>query len=125
MASTEFVVFREALGRQTASLGAIAEPILQVGGGDRPCPAGRILPGQAFAQSEDLDVGQAAVLVALQAHALAARHFRRLIQGEDQQLAVFADDRDVIAGGRRDSRDLGGRIGQNKSVFGMVHYFEL
>ena len=39
-------------------------------------------------------VGDAAVLVALQPHALAARHLRHLVEREDQQLAVLADDRD-------------------------------
>ena len=37
---------------------------------------------------------QAAVLVALQAHALAARHLVHLLQREDQHLAVLADDGD-------------------------------
>ena len=43
----------------------------------------------------------AAVLVALQAHALAAGHLRHLLDREDQELAVLADDRDVVALGLR------------------------
>src|SRR3712207_6880224 len=46
----------------------------------RPDAARRILPGQALGQRECLGVGDAAVLIALQAHALAPRHLGQLRQ---------------------------------------------
>ena len=50
---------------------------------------------------------QAAVAVALQDHARAARHLRHLVEREDQQLAVVADHRDVVAvGGHAEQRLL-------------------
>ena len=63
-------------------------------------------PGQPVGQAEHLCIRQPAVLVALQDHAGAARHLRHLVQREDQQLAVVADDRDVVALGRHAKRRL-------------------
>ena len=66
------------------------------------CAPGRILPGQSLGAGEDLRVGNAALAIFLQAHALAARHFRHLIERENEQLAVLPDDRDMIADRRDD-----------------------
>ena len=75
-------------------LGPLAPPFLQVG---RPEAATvRVLqpgfPGEAGG------VGQTAILVFLQIDALALRQLGHLVDWEDQQLAVFAHHRDVIAG---------------------------
>ena len=48
-------------------------------------------------ERENLDVADPAILVFLQADALAARHFRHLLQRKDQKLAVLADHRHMIA----------------------------
>ena len=60
---------------------------------------GRIEPGQAFLLAEHAHIRQAAVLVALQDHALAARHLVHLVEREDQHLAVLADGGDHVAVG--------------------------
>ena len=65
-----------------------------------------ILPGQSRIHGEKLGVEHAAILVFLQPDALAARHLRHLGKREDQQLAVLADDRDVVARQRHAERAL-------------------
>src|SRR4029077_7032182 len=82
----EFAGLGEALWRQTAGLGAHAPPIAQIR--EREAPAGRGDIGQAVFLREGLRVGPPAILVALQAHALAARHLRQLLQRKEQKLAV-------------------------------------
>ena len=54
-------------------------------------------PATALLDGEGARVGNAAVLVFLQADALAARHFGNVGEREDQHLAVVADDGDVVA----------------------------
>ena len=73
---------------------------------ENEAPPCRVDIGQALLLGEGLYVGQAAILVALEAHALAARHLGQLLQGEQQELAVVADDRDAVAFGRRAHRSL-------------------
>src|ERR671910_535066 len=106
----ELVRLRETLRREPAGLGAVGDPVPQVLLGDRPGASGGVPPGQAFLELEDLRVGNAAVLVALKAHALAARHFGHLLDGEDQELAVLADDRNVVALGLGADDRLMGRV---------------
>src|SRR5580704_15042052 len=101
-ASAEFQVGEETFRLDPASNAAIAAP-----GGellDRliEAAAGGIDPGQAVAGLKRRDVGQSAVLVALQPHAAAAAHLRHLVEREDHHLAVFADCRDELAIDRRD-----------------------
>ncbi len=76
---------------------AVAQPFGQLFLVFRECAARAVFPDKAVGDREAADVGNAAVLVPLQAHALAAGHLRHLRQREDQHLAVFADDGDVIA----------------------------
>ena len=95
----EAIALVEPLGRQAAGLGARADPVLELGLGDGERAPRRVAPCHAVGELEHPRVGNAAVLVALQPHALAARHFRHLVEREDQQLAVLADRRDVVAGG--------------------------
>src|SRR5215204_5582409 len=97
--SPELIVLRESLRRQTPRLGPVAEPVLELITAECACAVGRLLTGEAIGKREHLGVGDAAVTVALQAHALAADHFRQLLDGKKQELAVLADDRDVVAGG--------------------------
>src|SRR5215217_5133113 len=94
--SPEPVRLGEALGRQPSGFGAVGDPVPQVLLGNCPGAARCVDPGQAFLQLEDLGVGHPAVLVALEPHALAAAHFRHLLQRKDQQLAILADDCDVV-----------------------------
>src|SRR6185369_16013164 len=71
--SRQAVGAREAPGRQAAGLAALAEPV----GERRLGPhAGAGTPGESFLAREHRDVGKAAVLVALQDDAAAARHLR-------------------------------------------------
>src|SRR5262249_8380197 len=67
-------------------------------------------PAQALLDLIGLDVGQSAVLVALQAHAATARHFRRLLDREDHHLTIFADRCDEITLDRRDGARRIGRF---------------
>src|SRR5690606_2434518 len=61
---------------------------------------GRILPCQTFFQSEGLDIADATIFVALEAHALAAPHLRDFREREDKKLPVFTDDSHVVANDR-------------------------
>ena len=60
-------------------------------------PSCGIKPVQAHFQHKGFRVGQSAVFVLLQAHALAPTHFRQFIQREDQDLTVFAHDSHGVA----------------------------
>src|SRR3546814_12819108 len=51
-------------------------------------------PAQSVGKGEAQRVGQAAVAIALQHHALAARHHRHFGEREDDELAVLADHRE-------------------------------
>ena len=97
----EHVGFRKTLGGKTTGVGAIAAPIGEVLERQIENPAGGIGPAQALLDLERLDVRQTAILVALQAHAAPAGHFRRLLDREDHHLAIFADRGDEIAFDRR------------------------
>src|SRR5437899_6369910 len=96
----EFARPRETLRHHAAGCGAGADPFGQLLARLGEGTVGRILPGQAGLQRERLQVQHAAVLVFLQAHALAARHFRDFGEREDQHLAILADDGEMVAGGR-------------------------
>src|ERR1700692_85674 len=81
-ATAEFQVGEETLRLDPAGIAAIAAP-----GGellDRliEAAAGGIDPDQASVRLEGRDVGQSAVLVALQPHAAAAAHLRHLVERE-------------------------------------------
>src|SRR5580704_2054524 len=109
-AAAEFQVGEEALRLDPAGVAAIAAP-----GGellDRliETAAGGIDPGQAVGGLEGRDVGQSAVLVALQPHAAAAAHLRHLVEREEYHLAVLADCRDELALDRRDGARCVGRL---------------
>src|SRR3546814_18118796 len=64
---------------------------------------------QSVGKGEAQRVGQAAVTIALQHHALAARHHRHFGEREDDALAVLADRRDavVLAADRPDDGERG------------------
>ena len=63
------------------------------------------LPRQPLLQRQHLRIGEPAVLVALQPHALAPRHLRHLRQRKDHQFAVLAHDRHMVAlGGHQQFR---------------------
>ena len=78
---------------------AFAAPILPVRHGTRA--ASGIDPGEPLFGVEHDGVQQPAILVGLQLHTLAARHLRQFGDGEDQQLAVLADNGDLVADYRR------------------------
>src|SRR5216683_1515303 len=99
--ASELVRLWKTLRRQTAGVGAVAAPVRQFLDGGAEFAAGGVLPGQAILGIERRDIGQAAVLVFLQAHAAATRHLRHLIDREQQKLAVIADDGDGVASYRR------------------------
>ena len=58
---------------------------------------GRIFPRQASGQREGGGIGQPAILVLLQPHALALGHFRQFVQREDEHFSVVTDHRHRIA----------------------------
>src|SRR5271166_3813676 len=95
----EPVVLRKALRRQATGFGAVSDPFVELGPGDGEGAAGGIAPGETLGDRKNLCVRHAAVLVALEARALAARHFVELGDREYEQLAVLADDSDVVARG--------------------------
>src|SRR5688500_12552174 len=95
------VAAREAGWRQAAGLGPIANPVAEFVHRAGEAAAGAVDPGEAGGRIEDTDVGDAAVLVALKADALAAWQLGHLGQREDQELSVLADDRDHVTGGDR------------------------
>ena len=85
----------------------MAGPLAQLGELDGEGAAAGVLPGEAVGEVEDQDVGDVAVLIALQAHAFAAAHLRHLVEREHQQPAVVADHRNLVAGGGADDRGHG------------------
>src|SRR5690606_2345572 len=93
----ELIVPWEAGGRLAAGGGAVAQPVGEFLGRRGIGAARTVGPGEAVGDVEGLDVGNAAILVALEAHALAARHGGQLCHGEDQELAVLTDDGHAIA----------------------------
>src|SRR5580704_623109 len=108
--TAEFQVGEETFRLDPAGVAAIAAP-----GGellDRliKTAAGGIDPGQAVARFKSRDVGQSAVLVALQPHAAAAAHFRHLVQREEYHLAVLANRGHELALDRRDGARFVGRL---------------
>src|SRR6185437_10880504 len=84
---------REPAWHYSASLGAFAFPVLEIGW----APGAVVLVLEAFFPDEGTDVDEVSVLVALQQNALAARHFRHAFQREDQQLAILAGHGHLIA----------------------------
>ena len=92
----EFSGFWKSVRWQAAGLGAGAKPIGQFG--FRACFVAQF-PGEAGGEAENPEIGQIAVLVFLQGDAGTFCHFRHLVQREDQQFPVLADDGDVIAFG--------------------------
>ena len=106
----EFQIGEEAVRRTPPGVAAVAAPggqFLQRHIGDAAAVAD---PVQPVAALECRDVGQPAVLVALQPHAAAARHLRHLIERENHHLAVLADRRGQLALHRRDRRGLVRRL---------------
>src|SRR5207245_576686 len=83
----EAIGAREALGSQPPSVGAIAAPVGILLTGERELAPGGVGPGQAGLGLEGLQVGQSAVLEALQPHATAAPHLGHLLELEDHHLA--------------------------------------
>src|SRR5262245_23774725 len=78
--AAEFVDLGKSLGREPASVGPVAAPLGDLFEREREGAAGRIDPGEPVGPLEGFDVGQAAVLEALQPHAAAARHLGYLIE---------------------------------------------
>src|SRR5438477_13151204 len=99
----ELVGFRKALWGQATRVGAVASPFGEVLHTGIELSSGGVLPGQAVLGAERRHIRESAVAVFLQTHAAATRHFRHLIDREQQQLAVVADHGDGIAanGGKR------------------------
>src|SRR5690606_24657063 len=93
----ELVVAGEAVRGLAAGGGAVAEPVGQLFHRLGEGAAGAVGPGQAIGGIESLQVRNAAILVALQADALAAAHFGQLVEREHQQLAILPDDSDAVA----------------------------
>src|ERR1700733_4767076 len=84
----ELIGFRKTLGRKAPGVGAVAAPVGKLFQRQIENPAGGIGPGQTLFHLECFYVGEAAVLVTLQAHAAAARHVRHLVDREDEHFAV-------------------------------------
>src|SRR5260370_1642869 len=102
----ECVALGNALWRQPARVGPVAAPVGELLKRLSEDTAGGVGPARAFLDLESLDVGQPAVLVALQTHAAAARHLRHLLDRKDQHLAIFADRGNEIALDRRNGARL-------------------
>src|SRR6185437_10635384 len=94
----ELVVGEEAVGADAAGGGAVAAPVLQVLERHREAAACGVDPGQPLLHLEGGDIGEALVEIALQPYAAALGHLRHLIEGENQEFAVLADGRDLLAG---------------------------
>src|SRR4030088_1479219 len=93
----ERVAAREALRGEPSGIGAVAAPIGKLLERERKRAAGSIRPRQPLLHLEGLDVGQPAILVALQPHAASPRHLRHLFERENQHLAIVADGGDQLA----------------------------
>src|SRR5690606_34905393 len=87
---------RKTLGGHAAGGRTAAQPLRQFLPAAREGAVSRILPGESVRHREGLQVAHPAILVALQAYALAARHLRHLGHREHQKLAIFADDGDMV-----------------------------
>src|SRR5690242_12093348 len=85
---------RKPVRRQPSGLGALADPIAKVRLGPRLIAQP---PAEPIGQAKHLCIRQSTVAVALQDHAAAARHLGHLLERKDQQLAVVANDRNVVA----------------------------
>src|SRR5262245_7625613 len=95
--SGEFINSRKAFGRQPAGISAVAPPVgefTECKGKPTPRTIG---PGQPVGALERLEVGEPAVLVALQPHTPTPAHLRHLFEREHQHLAVLADNRHQFA----------------------------
>src|SRR5690606_3775934 len=77
---------REPARRELAGAGAFADPVAPLG--PLAGAAGGVDPGRPLLGAKHQGVAQAALAVALQLDALAARHLGQLVQAEDQDLAV-------------------------------------
>src|SRR5262249_62244414 len=93
----ELVVLRETVGLHAPGISAIAAPSRKLLGREREGAPGGIVPDEPLGALEGLEVGELAVLEALQPHAAAARHLRHLFEREDHHLAVLADRGGEIA----------------------------
>ena len=89
--AAELVVFREALWRNTAGVGAVASPVFEFLHSQCETSTGTVDPGHPIVCLESRDVGKSFFLVALQPHATAAAHFGHLIQRKDDHLPVRTD----------------------------------
>src|SRR6478609_3670476 len=92
----EGVAARKALRRETSGIRAVAAPIGKLLEREGKRAAGSIRPRQPLLHLECLDVGQSPILVALQPDAPSPRHLRYLLERENQQFAIVADDRDQL-----------------------------
>src|ERR1700681_4172643 len=72
----ELVVGEEAIGPHAAGVAAIAAPGRELLDRLGEHATAGVDPGEALPRLEGLEIGEAAVLVALQAHAAPARHVR-------------------------------------------------
>ena len=100
-------------------MGALADPFLELAPGKGEFAVRTIEPRQPFGLFEDADIGQRAVLEALQDDALAARHLVDLVELEDQEFAVLTDGCDVIAVDRNaDARLL--RLGHVQDLLALA-----
>src|SRR6202451_1508492 len=109
-ATAEFQIGEETLRLRPARIAAIAAPGRELLDRLIEASAGGIDPGQAFARLEGRDVGQSAVLVALQPYAAAAVHLRYLVERKEYHLAVLADRSHQLALDRRDGARFVGRL---------------
>src|SRR5580658_5937119 len=109
-ASAEFQVGEETLRLDSAGIAPIAAPGSELLDRLIETAASRIDPGQAVARLEGRDVGESAVLVALQPYAAAAVHLRHLVQRKEHHLAVLADRGHQLALDRRDGARFVGRL---------------
>src|SRR3954467_4974334 len=91
--SAELVAPRGPLGGRGAGLATLAAPFGHPG---LVALAVALAPGQPLGIGETFDVGQPAVLVALQDHAATPGHLGQLLEREEQQLPVPADHRHRI-----------------------------
>ena len=82
--------------REAAGLGAVADPVLQLRHRAVEAPAGRI-PRSARRPWRRRARRRCRRPCALQPHALAARHFRDLVEREEEELPVLAERRDHVA----------------------------
>src|SRR5690606_41929230 len=87
--SVETVVSRETRRRHPSCRAARNAPGNEVGLGPGTAAVAAHRPAQPLCKDEACRIGEAAVAVSLQHHALAARHDRHFIYREDDKLAVL------------------------------------